>query len=385
MIKLKDAKCPNCGATIQVNDKLKNTICQYCGSQVVIEEAIEKYKLEISGKVEVDGIKGRKTRINQAKKHFKIEEYDDAKKILKELVSEDSLDYDAYVELIKTNLMLLEKRNFNPFSTVKPKKEDWNLYDEIINDYNRTIKISDKEDPENSLLKDLGEYKDKINHYLEVEKNFQERKEEQKKYIDKLNSIMEELKDENQKKEEYWIINRYFKICDYDTSYGCSDAYYKDDYTFNKFAYFTREGFLGVNYTKTSNNDKKNSESINLYNLGADPIVSNEMIEDKINHIVEDSKNYVNKINKKIKSENSKMKFDRIFEIILGIFGICLLIMGIVIFIKGVSSSSISQKNKIWNIIKSVLLVIVGLVFGSLITEIAKPIEYKQLIDTNKF
>ena len=43
MIKLQDAKCPNCGANIQVNDKLENTICQYCGSQVVIEEAIEKY------------------------------------------------------------------------------------------------------------------------------------------------------------------------------------------------------------------------------------------------------------------------------------------------------------------------------------------------------
>ena len=104
MVKLKDAKCPNCGANIQVNDKLENTICQFCGSQVMIEEAIEKYKLEISGKVEVDGIRGRNSKIEQAKKHIKLEEYDTAKKILQEIIEEDSLDADAYTELIKVDI-----------------------------------------------------------------------------------------------------------------------------------------------------------------------------------------------------------------------------------------------------------------------------------------
>ena len=32
MVELKNAKCPNCGASLQVNEKLNKTICQFCGS-----------------------------------------------------------------------------------------------------------------------------------------------------------------------------------------------------------------------------------------------------------------------------------------------------------------------------------------------------------------
>lgn len=39
-MKLTPAKCPSCGANIEVNETLKNTICQYCGTTVLIEEAI---------------------------------------------------------------------------------------------------------------------------------------------------------------------------------------------------------------------------------------------------------------------------------------------------------------------------------------------------------
>ena len=41
MVELKNAKCPNCGASLQVNEKLNKTICQFCGSEVIIKEAIE--------------------------------------------------------------------------------------------------------------------------------------------------------------------------------------------------------------------------------------------------------------------------------------------------------------------------------------------------------
>ena len=41
MVKLKDAKCPNCGANIEVNDALEKTICQYCGSTVIIEVCVK--------------------------------------------------------------------------------------------------------------------------------------------------------------------------------------------------------------------------------------------------------------------------------------------------------------------------------------------------------
>lgn len=42
---LEPAKCPSCGANIEVNKDLEKTICQYCGTTVLIKDAIQKYKV----------------------------------------------------------------------------------------------------------------------------------------------------------------------------------------------------------------------------------------------------------------------------------------------------------------------------------------------------
>ncbi len=47
-MKLVPAKCPSCWADIEVNKDLEKTICQYCGTTVLIDDAVQKYKLEIS-------------------------------------------------------------------------------------------------------------------------------------------------------------------------------------------------------------------------------------------------------------------------------------------------------------------------------------------------
>ena len=105
MVKLQAAKCPSCGADIQVNEKLENTICQYCGSTVLVEDAIEKYKIEISGNVKVEGIKGRNDKIEQAKKHHKYDELDKAKNLIKEIVKDDEFDTEAYCELLRIDIL----------------------------------------------------------------------------------------------------------------------------------------------------------------------------------------------------------------------------------------------------------------------------------------
>ena len=46
-----NAKCPNCGASIQLDDERKEGFCSYCGSKVEVEEA---QKLMIQGTVKVD-------------------------------------------------------------------------------------------------------------------------------------------------------------------------------------------------------------------------------------------------------------------------------------------------------------------------------------------
>jgi len=55
-MKLVAAKCPSCGANIDVDKNSDKTICEYCGSKIIVEDAIAKYKLEISGKVEVSNL-----------------------------------------------------------------------------------------------------------------------------------------------------------------------------------------------------------------------------------------------------------------------------------------------------------------------------------------
>lgn len=49
------AKCPNCGADIQVDQTKKEAFCQYCGLKLLVDEAIHKYKVEFSGSLEIDG------------------------------------------------------------------------------------------------------------------------------------------------------------------------------------------------------------------------------------------------------------------------------------------------------------------------------------------
>lgn len=47
-MKLVPAKCPNCGANINVDEEQETTKCEYCGDAILIDKAIQKYKVEIT-------------------------------------------------------------------------------------------------------------------------------------------------------------------------------------------------------------------------------------------------------------------------------------------------------------------------------------------------
>ena len=46
-MKLIPARCPSCGASIEVNRDNETTKCKYCDTKIIIDEAIAKYKIEI--------------------------------------------------------------------------------------------------------------------------------------------------------------------------------------------------------------------------------------------------------------------------------------------------------------------------------------------------
>lgn len=329
MVKLKDAKCPNCGANIQVNDKLENTICQYCGSQVVIEEAIEKYKLEISGKVEVDGIKGRNSKLEQAKKHMKLEEYDTAKKIIKEIIAEDSLDVEAYIELIKIDIELFKKREFNENSSNITDFDGWSMFDEIINNYERAKKIDD----DNIVDAGLSEYKEELDKYLKLNKKVKSEEKELEEMTKKLNKFYDEIKSISDTVAKAWIqelINKKFDIPGFTTQYDSNPYqghFYPDTYKLVGFKRITRDGILECKYRRITSNYGTNILNADLHKTNAMTIDSIDEIKnivseiesvtpDFINTSRETTNKFIDKENKKINRQNTvinaKSKFTQI-------------------------------------------------------------------------
>lgn len=49
---LENVKCPNCGASIQLDSSRETGFCSYCGSEVKIQEVISKVKIDNSGNVQ---------------------------------------------------------------------------------------------------------------------------------------------------------------------------------------------------------------------------------------------------------------------------------------------------------------------------------------------
>lgn len=96
MIKLTPAKCPSCGANIEVDRNLDKTTCQYCRTTIMIEEAVEKYKIEISGRVEVDGIATVNASLIRANQLMQDKEYDKANTLFKQVLSTDPTNAEAW-------------------------------------------------------------------------------------------------------------------------------------------------------------------------------------------------------------------------------------------------------------------------------------------------
>lgn len=156
-MKLTPAKCPCCGANLEVNESLKNTICQYCGTTVLIEEAIEKYNIELSGRLEVEGIKTNSKKIENAKKHMAIEEYTKAQDLLNEVNEDDSFNIEAQALWIK-NAVLLANLKVNCLNENFAREDYPNKFkgiEMIVKHFDRLVKIDEKKEYENIIGEEL--------------------------------------------------------------------------------------------------------------------------------------------------------------------------------------------------------------------------------------
>lgn len=125
-MKLIPARCPSCGADIEVNKENETTKCKYCDTRIIIDDAIAKYKVELSGKVTVENLPTVINLIKIGTRHLDKNEYKPAQekfaKALEldadnsELIVKDALARVAQKEIVEASLNRL-------LSSIKDAKE----------------------------------------------------------------------------------------------------------------------------------------------------------------------------------------------------------------------------------------------------------------------
>lgn len=110
MVKLVPAKCPSCGANLKVDDNLKRTECEFCKTVIIVDEAIQKYQVELTGKVKVGGIQDENEELEIINKYIQIKKYDEAVKRINKLLDKNPFNIDANITLIKMFVDSIENR-----------------------------------------------------------------------------------------------------------------------------------------------------------------------------------------------------------------------------------------------------------------------------------
>ena len=166
-MKLIAAKCPKCNADIEVNETLDKAICQYCGSTILIENAIQKHKMEITGTIKVDGIQSNKEKIEIILNYLKIGNLDEATGILDELLKQNPFDKEAlsiYIQ-VKTAILNDVIDELNQMNFIKKRMYKDNIEDLLIE--------NDADDLIEKLKVVSNDYNEIINEYYKTRRNFE--------------------------------------------------------------------------------------------------------------------------------------------------------------------------------------------------------------------
>lgn len=200
MIKLVPAKCPSCGAQLELDDNMKKAKCDFCKNTVIVDDAIAKYKFEISGNVKVSGIKDYSDKLLTVKKHLKAGKYINAKDSLEKILEDDEYNLEALKEYV--NLLLDHRHEFVEFIASDVE------YLSILEDKIHMLESVD----------DAGEYKDLIKKTKEktevISKDINNRK--HKEQINALYSVCNIYinLDKSNKKKRIFELQQHFEIDD---------------------------------------------------------------------------------------------------------------------------------------------------------------------------
>lgn len=100
-MKLVSAMCPNCGAKLELDENMEKGFCMYCGSQILVQDAVQKYKVEISGRISVEGILSAEDFAKNGDTLINIGNYQQAYDSFKELSEKYPDDYRGWWGMIR--------------------------------------------------------------------------------------------------------------------------------------------------------------------------------------------------------------------------------------------------------------------------------------------
>ena len=121
-MKLVAAKCPSCGANIEVDRSLKFTKCSYCGTEIVVEEAVENLL-----KVELKDTPTLENYLKLGNRYFENNEYEEAYKIY---CKAEEIDPDNPIVVLRRGLsraMMADYNHLDISSTIKAMKTSYEL------------------------------------------------------------------------------------------------------------------------------------------------------------------------------------------------------------------------------------------------------------------
>lgn len=96
-MKIVPAKCPNCGANINVDEEQETTKCEYCGDAILIDRAIQKYQIEIK----VSNIPDLDNYLTLGERSYQDEDYNNAFEYYNKAIT---LDPNNYLVILRLGL-----------------------------------------------------------------------------------------------------------------------------------------------------------------------------------------------------------------------------------------------------------------------------------------
>ncbi len=177
---LETAKCPNCGANIELDPKKTFFVCGYCGANILTKDATDAYKEE----------QKKEYRLKIADECLEKGILEDAEKIYKEISKEFPNDYRGWWGIIRSNPA--EANRLDPMDTIYKKAIAFapkNVCEEIENNYQTRLDAINKHRflrSAPSQIKSLQKKSNEINENINAYKKEIESKEEE---ITKLVSI----------------------------------------------------------------------------------------------------------------------------------------------------------------------------------------------------